>query len=218
MYLLDGGCFMALSDSLVAADLRSVEEFTRMDLLARSGLLTDANLIDVCVIERTRAGLWYVYAMIESSGCEIDDNRVAGLVCISEGEFEPARVSTDFINALPWQEVPRDETKWHTNQVQVRCGTVGLLCMESIRRCARTYGLAAEDHEAFSAFIRGWANAMCQATTTTSKICLSNMPNGPIGAVSSVGICDSGRYSCHVLKDELTGEVSGFKMLFPSEE
>ncbi|GBE61456.1 hypothetical protein, conserved [Babesia ovata] len=218
MNVLDGGCFVALCDSLVAVDLRLVEDVTCRDLLARSNPEHDAQRLNACVITPTTAGLWYVYALTESSGCDIDETRVAALVCISASVLDPALVSTSYLLELPWKELRGDESQWYSNKLQVECGTVGFLCMESIRRCAKAHGLTAESNEAFCKYIRNWANAMCQATTTSSKICLSNMPNGPIGAVSSVGICDNGTYYCSVLRDDVTGEVSGIKVMFPSAE
>ncbi|ORM40645.1 uncharacterized protein BXIN_2258 [Babesia sp. Xinjiang] len=218
MNVVDGGCFMALSDSLVAVDLRLVEDFTRVDLLHRCNMLDGVTPVNACLIERSRAGLWYVYAITESSGCEIDEDRVAALVCIASSDIDPTVATAEYLLGLSWKDVPRNVSNWFTNDVQVKCGTVGLLCMESVRRCAKSHGLVPENCEEFSNYIREWANTMCQITTTSSKVSLSNFPGGPIGAVSSVGICDNGNYNCQVLKDEVTEEVSGVKIVFPSME
>ncbi|GFE54767.1 hypothetical protein BaOVIS_021710 [Babesia ovis] len=215
MNIIDGGCFMALSDSLAAVDVRLLEDFTRMDMLDRCNERDPALQLDACVIEQTKPGLWYVYALTESSGCEIDANRIADLICISASNIDPSFASKDYLVGLAWKDLLPNADKWHSDEIQIHCGTVGLLCMESIRRCAKAHGLKPDDSEEFSAFIRRWANTMCQITTTSSKIALSNFPGGPIGAVSSVGICDNGKYSCQVLHDDVTGEVSGIKITFP---
>ncbi|EDO06417.1 hypothetical protein BBOV_II004620 [Babesia bovis T2Bo] len=217
MNIIDGGCFMALTDSLVAVDVRALEEFTRLDMLDRCNKLEESSKVDACVIERIKSGLWYVYALTESSGCDIDENRIAMLFCISANNIDPAFASSDYLLSLPWKDMTPSSPKWVSDDIHVQCGTVGLLCMESVRRCAKHYGLTPDSSEPFSQFIRGWANTMCQITTTSTKIGLSNLPGGPIGVISSVGICDTGRYNCKITHDDYTGEVSGIKMMFPSQ-
>lgn len=215
MNVLDGGCFMALSDSMVAIDLRMIEEFAMSDLNIRLNKTGGLSLFNACLLEKSKAGLWYVYAMVESSGCDIDDCRVAGLICLADSVFDPIMVSTDYLLGLPWTDLQTSKNGFFSNQVQIECGTIGFLCLESIRRCAGIHGLGSGDYEKFSNFMRSWANAMCQATTSSCKFWLSNVPNGPIGAVSSVGICDNGKYNCEVIRDEITGEIGAFKVMFP---
>lgn len=206
---------MALSDSMVAVDLRMVEEFAKADLKDRTNTKGGEDKLDACLLEKSKAGLWYVYALVESADCDIDESRVSGLICLADSSFDIMMTSTEYLLGLPWTDVEVKDNSLYSGKVAVSCGTLGFMCVESIRRSVKVHGVSEEENNAFVDFIRSWANAMCQATTTSSKVLLSNVPNGPIGAISSVGVCDNGRYTCQIIKDEVTDEVWAFKVMFP---
>lgn len=206
---------MSLSDNMVVSDLRAIEDFAKMDQKYRSNPEEEGLKLDVCLFNKSKAGLWYVYALVESSDCDIDDSRVAGLLCLADGDFNPMMATTDYLLGLPWTDVEADPRSPYTGQVRINCGTIGFMCVESIRRCVQFHGISSDDNCGFSNFIRCWANNMCQGTSISSKVWLSNVPNGPIGAISSVGICDNGMYKCQIIKDDVSGEVYAFRVMFP---